>query len=136
MAQNNKLKTYIRLDHSGRMIPSTNVLRKKMPVTGKWVEINAYQCCNPILTEILNSTPASLSLTTVNFHLKCGGVDVAKLSVVSTTTNQATLITALNTNFSVYGVFTPLSTNGVTLSLYKDIADALCPDGVLTFVID
>lgn len=134
--QNNKLHTYIRIDASGRDIQGTNVLRKKIPVTGKWRESNAYECCNPVLTTSLDSTPASLSLTTVNFHLRCGGVDVANLSVVSTTTNQATLITALNTNFSVYGVFTPLSTTGVTLALYQSIADSLCAGGVLSFVIN
>jgi len=135
MAQNNELKTYIRLDHSGRMINGTNINRKKMPVTGRWKEINAYLCCNPVLTVALTSTPADVTLTTVNFHLLCGATEVANLDVVATTTDLATLVTALNTNFSTYGVFTA-SGSDIELALYKNIADALCPDGVLSFVID
>ncbi len=40
MAFNPRLKTYIRLDSSGRDIPNTNVLRLKMPVTGRWRELS------------------------------------------------------------------------------------------------
>lgn len=136
MAQNNRTFTFIRVDASGRDVVGSNVLRRRKPVTGRWRQLNAYECCNPLLVQSIDSTPASFSLTTVNFHLLCDGVAVADRSVVSTTTNQTTLITALNANFSVYGVFTPLSTTGVTLALHDDIAQALCPDGVLTFVIN
>jgi hypothetical protein len=48
MATNRKdLKSYVRYDGSGRVIPGSNVLRKNMPKVGKWKETQAYECCNP-----------------------------------------------------------------------------------------
>lgn len=39
------LRMFVRIDGSGRLIPSSSVLRKKMPKNGKWVEVAAYECC-------------------------------------------------------------------------------------------
>lgn len=44
----NKLKAYIRFDSSGRIVPSSLILQRSMPKVGKWKEINANECCNPI----------------------------------------------------------------------------------------
>ena len=41
------LKAYVRYDGSGRVVPGSLILRRKMPKVGKWVEIQAYECCNP-----------------------------------------------------------------------------------------
>lgn len=46
MGSNRKdLKGYIRFDGSGRIVPGSLVLRKKMPKVGKWMEVQAYECC-------------------------------------------------------------------------------------------
>lgn len=42
-----KLKAYVRIDGMGRIVAGSLILRRKMPKTGKWIEINAYECCNP-----------------------------------------------------------------------------------------
>lgn len=45
---NPRLNFYLRLDGSGRVIPSTGVWRLKQPKTGKWVKIDgdeSDQCC-------------------------------------------------------------------------------------------
>jgi len=47
MANKKDLKSYARFDGSGRIIPSSNVLRRKMPKGGNWYEGPAYLCCNP-----------------------------------------------------------------------------------------
>jgi hypothetical protein len=41
------LKAYVRFDGTGRIVPSSLILRRKKPKVGKWVEIPAYECCNP-----------------------------------------------------------------------------------------
>jgi len=51
------LKAYVRFDGTGRIVPSSLILRRKMPKVGKWKEIPAYECCNPT-----QSTPLSVPL--------------------------------------------------------------------------
>jgi len=41
------LKAFVRFDGTGRIVPSSLILRRKKPKVGKWVEIPAYECCNP-----------------------------------------------------------------------------------------
>ncbi len=51
MTTNRKdLKAFVRMDGSGRVVPSSLILRKKMPKVGRWVEIAAYECCGPTTT--------------------------------------------------------------------------------------
>ena len=51
MATNKRdLKAYVRFDGTGRIVPGSLVLRRKKPRVGKWQEIFAYECCNPITT--------------------------------------------------------------------------------------
>jgi hypothetical protein len=53
MATNNRpLKAYVRFDGTGRIVPSSLILRKNKPKVGKWQEIPAYECCN-FVPEIL-----------------------------------------------------------------------------------
>jgi len=49
MSTNNRsLKAYVRFDGSGRIVAGSLILRKQKPKVGKWQEIPAYECCNPI----------------------------------------------------------------------------------------
>lgn len=51
MATNRRLlKAYVRFDGTGKVVAGSLVLRQKMPKNGKWVEIPAYECCNPTTT--------------------------------------------------------------------------------------
>jgi len=46
MAQKNPRKrAFIRIDASGRIIPSQVVLRLRKPRIGRWIEITADVCC-------------------------------------------------------------------------------------------
>jgi len=40
------LKAYVRFDGTGRIVPSSLILRRKKPKVGNWIEIPAYECCN------------------------------------------------------------------------------------------
>ena len=67
MAQNTNrpLKAYVRFDGTGRIVPSSLILRRKKPKVGKWVEIPAYECCNYIpSTTTTTSTSTSTTTTT------------------------------------------------------------------------
>jgi hypothetical protein len=69
MAQNTNrpLKAYVRFDGTGRIVPSSLILRRKKPKVGKWVEIPAYECCNyipPTTTSTSTSTSTTTTTTT------------------------------------------------------------------------
>jgi hypothetical protein len=44
------LKAYIRLDGSHRAVQSSLIKRKSMPKVGRWIEVDAYECCNNTTT--------------------------------------------------------------------------------------
>ena len=44
------LHGFIRLDGSSRSVPTSLILRKSKPKTGKWIEVDAYECCNGTTT--------------------------------------------------------------------------------------
>jgi hypothetical protein len=48
MSNRRDLKSYIRYDGSGRVIPGSNILNRFKPGVGNWKEINTYECCNPL----------------------------------------------------------------------------------------
>lgn len=53
MATNNKLKAYVRYDGTGRIIPGSLILNRFKPKVGDWKEIDANECCNSILEDLL-----------------------------------------------------------------------------------
>jgi hypothetical protein len=66
MAQNTNrpLKAYVRFDGTGRIVPSSLILRRKKPKVGKWVEIPAYECCNYVPSSTTTTTSSSTSTST------------------------------------------------------------------------
>ena len=56
MSTNKDLKAYIRIDGSGRDVPGSLVLRTRMPGNGKWRQILADQCCNPVVGPTTTTT--------------------------------------------------------------------------------
>lgn len=63
------LKAFVRFDGTGRIVPSSLILRRKKPKVGKWVEISAYECCNPTTT---TSTSTSTTTTTTTTEAPIG----------------------------------------------------------------
>ena len=64
MANNNKLKSFVRYDGSGRVIAGSLILQRFKPKVGDWVEIDANECCNYVPTTTTTSTSTSSSSTT------------------------------------------------------------------------
>ena len=58
-----KLKAYVRLDGSGRSVKNSLVLRKNMPVNGKWRELEAWECCNTPVGPSCNYTICETTMT-------------------------------------------------------------------------
>lgn len=131
MAQNNKLKTYIRIDGNGRDVSGSNVLRLKMPVTGRWRELPAYECCGPSIS--IEDTPADSYLSAIALSILCDEVEVLAISSSGSSTTIEEMVAALNANFGYLGTF---STDGtvITLLLHLEIANNLC-DGTLTMAV-
>jgi hypothetical protein len=52
MATNKRdLKAYVRFDGTGRIVPGSTVLRRTKPKNGNWKEVQAYECCDPLVNK-------------------------------------------------------------------------------------
>jgi hypothetical protein len=91
MAQNTNrpLKAYVRFDGTGRIVPSSLILRRKKPKVGKWVEIPAYECCNYVPTTTTTTSSTSTSTTT--------STSTSTSTSTTTTTTTATPTTTTTT---------------------------------------
>ena len=58
------LKAFVRFDGTGRIVPSSLILRRKKPKVGKWLEIPAYECCNPTTTTSTTAAPTTTTTST------------------------------------------------------------------------
>ena len=56
MANQNKLKAYVRYDGTGRVIAGGPILQRFKPAVGNWVEIDASECCNYVPTTTTTTT--------------------------------------------------------------------------------
>jgi len=59
------LKAYVRYDGSGRVVAGSLILRRQKPKVGNWVEIPAYECCNPTTTTTTSTSSTTTTTTTV-----------------------------------------------------------------------
>lgn len=65
MGSNKKdLKAYVRFDGSGRVVAGSLILRKKKPKVGNWMQIQAYECCDPDFQTTTTSTTTEAPATT------------------------------------------------------------------------
>ena len=60
------LKAFVRFDGTGRIVPSSLILRRKKPKVGNWYEIPAYECCNPTTTTTTTATPTTTTTTSTS----------------------------------------------------------------------
>jgi len=56
MSNRKDLKAFVRYDGTGRVIPGSLILQRKMPKVGNWKEIAANECCNPTTTTSTTTT--------------------------------------------------------------------------------
>lgn len=129
---NPKLKTYIRIDANGRDIAGSNVLRTKMPVTGRWRELDSSLCCAPYIA--IETTPADAYVSNIVISILCDDIEVMAITSTGDSTTIQEMVDILNANFSYLGTF---STDGtiITLKLHLSIAETLCASGTLTMSV-
>jgi hypothetical protein len=64
MADQFKLKAFVRIDGTGKVIPGGPIFQAQKPKVGKWREINVKECCNYIPGSTTTTTTSSTSTTT------------------------------------------------------------------------
>jgi hypothetical protein len=64
MSNKKDLKAFVRFDGSGRVVAGSLILRRKKPKVGNWVQIQAYECCDPDFTTTSTTTSTSSTTTT------------------------------------------------------------------------
>ena len=83
---NRPLKAFVRFDGTGRIVPSSLILRRKKPKVGKWLEIPAYECCNPTTTTTTTGVPVTTTTTTTAAPTTTSTTTVAPTTTTTTTT--------------------------------------------------
>lgn len=63
MANKKDLRAFVRIDGSGRVVSSSLVLRRAKPKVGKWMEVRAYECCDPQYDTTTTSTTTTTTTT-------------------------------------------------------------------------
>ena len=93
MAQNTNrpLTAFVRFDGTGRIVPSSLILRRKKPKVGKWVEVPAYECCNYVPTT--TTTTSSTSTTTSTSTSTTTSTSTSTSTTTTTTTATPTTTT-------------------------------------------
>lgn len=130
-------KLWIRVDASGNAIANSSVWRKKKPSAGKWKEIlNPNLCCNFVLPPVdIVETIADDSLDGFTFTLLCDGSDVLIKEITDNVADIQEMTESLNSNLAFLGEFEVTAVADITLHLKAEIAESLCPGGVLSFTI-
>jgi hypothetical protein len=128
------LKAYVRFDGTGRIVPSSLILRRKMPKVGKWAEIPAFECCNDIT--MIYYTP-TLPITYPYLRIFCNGVVTISGGFPGTYTTIANLVIALNAdeNTSAFGTYSAGPNGSVKLTVNPATIAANCPTGTLSMTI-
>ena len=102
------LKAYSRFDGTGRIVPGSTVLRRNKPKVGKWIEVQAYECCNvdqePVLVDIYGTFPYT------NSSIAIGNDNGDWFQILSSYTNLGAadidaLAALYNANFPNLGKF-------------------------------
>lgn len=95
MASNKRdLKAFIRYDGTGRAIAGSLILQRKKPKVGNWVEIAAYECCNPTTSSTTTVAPGPYT-----FSLGFGNSSAAACAATPTTYYSLTSTIAFGNTF-------------------------------------
>jgi len=107
MANQSKLKAWVRYDGTGRVIAGGPILQRFKPAVGNWVEINANECCNDI--------PPTTTTTTTQGG---GGTPTAFIKFIFND-GTAACTTTVQGNLLFYSASTTL---GVGVAIFTDAA--------------
>jgi hypothetical protein len=134
MASNKRfLKAYARFDGSGRIVPSSTILRKNKPKVGAWKEVQTYLCCNG--TELFY-TP-ELPINNIQFLFLCNGSIVATEYPIGEFLTLGEVAAALNSypNTAVFGYYVAQSDGSIKLTVPDAVKEQYCPNGTMSFQV-
>jgi hypothetical protein len=109
MADQFKLKAFVRIDGSGKVIPGGPIFQASKPKVGKWKQIDANLCCNP-----------SGSTTTTT---------TSSTSSTSTSTSTTTTTTTASASLTIAITATPCSTPSAFLDVILIAGSDICDTG-------
>jgi hypothetical protein len=137
MANNNKLKAYVRYDGSGRVIAGSLILQRSKPKVGNWQEIDANECCNDVPTVLTFLVDGNLPLVLPAVTIYCDGVQVDYAFTDTEVTTVSELAAALNaaTNTRQFGTYSNAGEGNIKLTVPSSVKSRLCPNGVLSFSV-
>jgi uncharacterized protein YneR len=137
MANNNKLKAYVRYDGTGRVIAGSLILQKSKPKVGNWQEIDANECCNDVSTTLTFFVNDDLPLVYPAVTIYCNGTQVGYAYTDTEVTTVGELVNALNaaTSTRQFGTYSNAGGGNVRLTVPSSVKSKLCPSGTLTFSI-
>jgi hypothetical protein len=131
MANQKKLKAFVRFDGSGRVVSDSLILRKNKPKVGRWQEIQGYACCNGATL----TTTVATTITNFQVKLFCGGSLTETLISGQNSSSVADLVTKLNSTYSLLGVFSTTGGTNLTLVMTGSQVQAICPNSAPTFTV-
>ena len=111
MANQSKLKAYVRYDGTGRVIAGGPILQRFKPKVGNWVEIDANECCNDITTTT-TSTSTSTSTSTTTTTTTAAAPVAYSITTSGVSSSQGDACTAISGGApvtTVYGSSNPLT---------------------------
>jgi hypothetical protein len=137
MANQSKLKAFVRVDGTGKVVTGGPILQAKKPTVGNWREINRNECCNPSPTLLTDTIPGEYPLTYVSIRIFCGESTADTAYTSLTAADMSELIILLNTDEGTraFGTYSAIDEVTVQLSVPLSVKNNLCPDGVLAFNI-
>jgi len=118
------LKAYVRFDGTGRIVPSSLILRRKKPKVGNWMEIPAYECCEPTTSSTSSSTTTTTSSSS-STTTTTSTTTALPVCFCYTVTNEG-LVTG-NYTFTTCGLAEPTTTG-----LAPDSSVIVCSSTVVT----
>ena len=83
---NNKLKAFVRFDGSGRIIPSSLIVQAFKPAVGNYKQIDAKECCNPVIPTTTTTTTVAPTTTTSTTVAPTTTTSTTRLTTTTTTT--------------------------------------------------
>ena len=131
-----KKRAFVRYTKSGKIVPGSLILTSgsypDKPALWKEVSTDNYSK-QPV---ILTYTPENVG-ELMNFQLKCNGTLIMYIEDWSIQGNNVDdLVININTRLMLFGTFTSIDNTTIQLEMPWELAQALCPNGILTMIIE
>jgi hypothetical protein len=116
MADQFKLKAFVRVDGTGKVIPGGPIFQAQKPKVGKWREINVKECCNYVPTTTTTTTAGAPTAFERSYYYNtfnaCNSTTDGSITFYSTSSTLSAGITV----FTDLSLTTPVTEGWVILN--------------------